>query len=63
MNVSLRYASKHTVEDDLRWMKSLLRIPPLRGLSIRQTDKSIGIEIDQVSSLPATFFHLFEEDL
>ncbi len=66
MSVSLRYAKGRKADDDLRWMKTLLRIPPLRGLSIRQADKAIYIDIDSVDhsgSLPRVFLQLFEEDV
>jgi len=63
MNVSLRYAKAHNPEDDLRWMKSLLRVPPLRGFGIAQSQENVYISIDQVTCLPAIFLRLFHQDL
>ena len=63
MNISLRYAKTRNPDDDLRWMKSLLRVPPLRGFGILQSRKNIQMSIDPVDCLPSTFFRLFQQDL
>ena len=66
MNVSLRYANTRS-GDGLRWLKSLLRTPPLRGLTTtvdtRQGEKTICISVDNIGSLPRILLHLFEENI
>jgi len=63
MNISLRYAKTRNPDDDLRWMKSLLRIPPLRGFGLPQLQDRVYISIDQVNCIPPAFLCFFQQDL